>query len=408
VTKVAFASTLLVASTFILSKIENPIFTPIEATRQESNGYAFPIEKLKEPHPGKNAVVLVSCGSFNPPTNLHLQLLEGTKDYLEQTQNTDVILGVMSPVHDAYGKKGLLPIHHRLKFVEICTRDSKWIALDDWEAKQDKYSTTVTVLRHIDEYVKRNVVDPRNVRVMLVCGADLLESFNRPGLWATADQEEILSKFGVCVLERGDLKLNELIYGNDIMFKNMVSSFHRSHLFRVTFTLYQISSPTTFLQPKFDNLSKEDTLSNICVQRVSKITSQLTIYSNKSSGVFPSNHRHREKSFISQSKFQPIRFDHFSTQNMPKQIHEIKDFLKKANQKDASAIVIHKNKGARKQKFKLRTKSYLYTLVLRDAEKSTKLRQSLPPSIKVREIGPGRTKSVKKDKKDTKKKTEKK
>lgn len=185
------------------------------------------MDKLKEPTPGKPAVVLVSCGSFNPPTNLHLQLLEGTKDYLEKTQNSDVILGIMSPVHDAYGKKGLLPSYHRLNFVDICTRDSKWISLDRWEAKQQKYSTTVTVLRHIDEEVKRNVVNPANVRVMLVCGADLLESFNRPGLWAVEDQEEILTRFGVCVLERGGLNLNELIYGNDIMFKHMVRNHNR-------------------------------------------------------------------------------------------------------------------------------------------------------------------------------------
>jgi nicotinate (nicotinamide) nucleotide adenylyltransferase len=183
--------------------------------------YKFPTAKLKKPVPGRKSVVLVSCGSFNPPTNLHLQLLEGIKDHLEKTQDVDVILGVISPVHDAYGKKGLLPSEHRIQFVDICTKDSKWITMDTWEANRDKYSTTVTVLRHIDESVKANAPNS-NIRTMLVCGADLLESFNRPGLWAPEDQEEILSKFGVCVLERGGLNLQELIYGNDVMYKNMV------------------------------------------------------------------------------------------------------------------------------------------------------------------------------------------
>lgn len=126
----------------------------------------------------------------------------------------------MSPVHDGYGKKGLLPYAHRSNMVDICAEDSNWITLDSWEGKQSGYSTTVKVLRHVDEEVKKRQKNPEKVRVVLVCGADLLESFNKPGLWATEDQEEILSRFGVAVLERGNLNLNELIFGNDLMSKH--------------------------------------------------------------------------------------------------------------------------------------------------------------------------------------------
>eukprot|EP01080_Neovahlkampfia_damariscottae_P010591 gene10591-3109_t len=73
---------------------------------------------------------------------------------------------------------------------------------------------------------------------------------------------------------------------------------------------------------------------------------------------------------------------------MPKQITEIKDFLRKARQQDASKVTIYKKKqDSRKLKFKLRTKQYLYTLVLRDEEKAARLKQSLPPNLPVKEIG---------------------
>lgn len=57
----------------------------------------------------------------------------------------------------------------------------------------------------------------------------------------------------------------------------------------------------------------------------------------------------------------------------------------KPRQTSASA----KGKGAKtitQTKFKVRCSRYLYTLVLNDAEKAEKLKQSLPPTLKVEEI----------------------
>ena len=61
----------------------------------------------------------------------------------------------------------------------------------------------------------------------------------------------------------------------------------------------------------------------------------------------------------------------------PKQIHEIKDFLLTARRKDAKSVKIMKTKSY--VKFKVRCSKYLYTLVVKDAEKADKLKQSLPP-----------------------------
>ena len=75
----------------------------------------------------KSRIVLVLCGSFNPITHLHLRMfgeydcmvdtcssvannrvaiaLERARDILQQTGKYKVEGGIISPVHDAYGKK---------------------------------------------------------------------------------------------------------------------------------------------------------------------------------------------------------------------------------------------------------------------------------------------------------------
>ncbi|CAB4316645.1 unnamed protein product [Prunus armeniaca] len=63
---------------------------------------------------------------------------------------------------------------------------------------------------------------------------------------------------------------------------------------------------------------------------------------------------------------------------MPKQIHEIKDFLLTARRKDARSVKIKRSKDA--VKFKVRCSKYLYTLCVFDTEKADKLKQSLPPA----------------------------
>ncbi|KAI3828673.1 hypothetical protein L1987_02781 [Smallanthus sonchifolius] len=62
---------------------------------------------------------------------------------------------------------------------------------------------------------------------------------------------------------------------------------------------------------------------------------------------------------------------------MPKQIHEIKDFLLTARRKDARSVKIKRSKDV--VKFKVRCSKYLYTLCVFDKEKADKLKQSLPP-----------------------------
>ncbi|KAJ1332679.1 60S ribosomal protein L38 [Batrachochytrium salamandrivorans] len=66
-----------------------------------------------------------------------------------------------------------------------------------------------------------------------------------------------------------------------------------------------------------------------------------------------------------------------SSMQAPKQIKEIKEFLLTCKRKDAQSVKVKKT--GTQHKFKVRCSKYLYTLVVADAEKAEKLKQSLPP-----------------------------
>jgi nicotinamide mononucleotide adenylyltransferase len=53
------------------------------------------------------------------------------------TNPWEVIGGFISPTHDAYGKKSLAPMRHRINMTELALRDSDWINVDTWECAQE-------------------------------------------------------------------------------------------------------------------------------------------------------------------------------------------------------------------------------------------------------------------------------
>ncbi|KAJ3573619.1 hypothetical protein NP233_g2330 [Leucocoprinus birnbaumii] len=76
---------------------------------------------------------------------------------------------------------------------------------------------------------------------------------------------------------------------------------------------------------------------------------------------------------------------------MPKEIRDIKEFIKITQRKDASQARIKKipskvQNGKTKTKFKVRCSRYLYTLSVDDPEKAEKLQQSLPPGLTIVEV----------------------
>ena len=70
--------------------------------------------------------------------------------------------------------------------------------------------------------------------------------------------------------------------------------------------------------------------------------------------------------------------------SQPKELNDIRDFLRKARLRDAKSVKIKKTKTT--VKFKIRCSRYLYTLRVTDAEKADKLTQSLPPGLQRKDI----------------------
>jgi nicotinamide mononucleotide adenylyltransferase len=186
-----------------------------------------------------NKIVLLGCGSFNPITPMHLRMFEIAKDHFEQNDSCEVIGGIVSPVHDAYGKKGLVLQKHRLTMIRLALQSSKWIRLSEWETQQEEWSRTKNVLQFHQNYLNsvirdlngviannlpswipegiRNNKDP--VRVKLLCGADLLESLSTPGLWDTEDLEAILGQHGIVVVTRSGCNPEQFVFDSDLLSK---------------------------------------------------------------------------------------------------------------------------------------------------------------------------------------------
>jgi len=166
---------------------------------------------------GKTRVVLALCGSMSPITFLHLRMFELARDWLQTTNKYAVEGGIISPVHDAYGKKGLVPSRHRVAMCELATKNSKWIKVDPWETQQSGWTETVKVLAHLQQKVECEST-AQKPQVKLLCGADLLESFATPGLWKDEDIKDILEQFGLVVISRFGSNPEQFIYQSDQLF----------------------------------------------------------------------------------------------------------------------------------------------------------------------------------------------
>ncbi|XP_062283299.1 nicotinamide/nicotinic acid mononucleotide adenylyltransferase 1 [Scomber scombrus] len=195
----------------------------------------------------KTRVVLLACGSFNPITNLHLRMFELARDHLEDTGQYRVVKGIISAVGDAYKKKGLIEACHRLEMARLSTENSDWITVDSWESSQPEWLETAKVVRHHYEelhtaeqynddvdtvkYAKKRRMQEDsfegasehkrrgNTHLMLLCGADVLESFGIPNLWKQEDIAEILGRYGLVCITRSGSDPYKFIHQSDMLWK---------------------------------------------------------------------------------------------------------------------------------------------------------------------------------------------
>ncbi|KAJ2941594.1 hypothetical protein O0L34_g14648 [Tuta absoluta] len=206
-------------------------------------------------------IVLMACGSFSPPTYMHLRMFEIAKDHIHSLGLGTVVGGIVSPVHDAYGKKDLVAAHHRIAMLKLALRSSQWIKVSEWETQQTGWTRTKISMQYHQDTINNciapvidNNTDPPSwlpddilnlnndmcdrdgsiegnkdrVTVKLLCGADLLESFATPGLWSDEDLETIVGRHGLVVVTRAGCDPGKFIYDSDMLYK------HRKNITQVT------------------------------------------------------------------------------------------------------------------------------------------------------------------------------
>eukprot|EP01006_Ploeotia_vitrea_P056734 TRINITY_DN68123_c2_g8_i1.p1 TRINITY_DN68123_c2_g8~~TRINITY_DN68123_c2_g8_i1.p1 ORF type:complete len:257 (+),score=46.08 TRINITY_DN68123_c2_g8_i1:52-822(+) len=177
--------------------------------------YKFPSEKLvKDVEAGKTPLVLVACGSFNPPHIMHLRMFEEARNALAGSE-FQIVGGFLSPVNPNYKKPTLAPFPHRLAMTQAAVESSSWLVTDAWEGLQPEYQRTLWVLKHMRKEIDA-IYGAGKCAIRLLCGADLLQSFASPGVWVPSMIQEIFCDFGVVVLQRpGSKPIDDMLKGDD-------------------------------------------------------------------------------------------------------------------------------------------------------------------------------------------------
>ncbi|KAI9030406.1 hypothetical protein DFJ74DRAFT_656484 [Hyaloraphidium curvatum] len=217
-----------------VSRLASPrLLASFRGTRQMANsvfprvpdppGYVFPRSKLRTSlqDPSKEPLVILACGSYSPITYLHLRMFEMARDYVvDFMPQYEVVGGYFSPVGDGYGKKGLAAGDHRVRMLELATASSPWLMVDPWEALIKDYTKTAFVMDHVEDEVNRDSQLGRPVKVMLLAGADLIESFGVPDLWATDHLHHICGRFGCLIIDREGSDAADFMMTSDVLYQH--------------------------------------------------------------------------------------------------------------------------------------------------------------------------------------------
>lgn len=132
---------------------------------------------------------LAFFGAFNPPTQAHLNLA-----YLAMTKTgTEQVLFVPSKsvyIRDEQGKDFAYSDRQRLDMLLKAAENRPWMAVTDWEMRQERQPRTYTTLCHLRE---------EGYAAKLLMGSDKLPELEYTWLHV----HEIAREFGIVCLTRG-------------------------------------------------------------------------------------------------------------------------------------------------------------------------------------------------------------
>ncbi|QRV96843.1 cytidylyltransferase domain-containing protein [Ceratobasidium sp. AG-Ba] len=163
------------------------------------------------------------------------------KDIIIERGAHEVIGGYLSPVSDMYKKPDLAPAVHRIQMCALAVDNSSdWLMVDPWEVYQMGYTRTAFVLEHFDLELNGGRSGGiltrdggrKKIKVMLLVGGDLVQSFCAPGVWPLQSLRIVLRDFGCVVIERTGSDARELLLSHTILHE------HRDNIIIVKQLIY--------------------------------------------------------------------------------------------------------------------------------------------------------------------------
>lgn len=147
-------------------------------------------------------------------------MFEMAADYAKFQTDFEVMGGYLSPVSDAYKKQGLASATHRVRMCELGVDEHPggWIMVDPWEARQSEYVETAKVLDHFAHEINEVLGGAQRpdgsrvpMRLMLLAGADLVQTMSTPGVWSPDDLDHILRGYGAFIVERAGTDIDDAL-----------------------------------------------------------------------------------------------------------------------------------------------------------------------------------------------------
>ncbi|XP_039048567.1 nicotinamide/nicotinic acid mononucleotide adenylyltransferase-like [Hibiscus syriacus] len=83
------------------------------------------------------------------------------------------------------------------------------------------FQLSLTVLNQVKSFLTEGgLIRKESLKVMLVCGSDLLQSFSIPGFWIPEQVRAICKDYGVVCIRREGQDLENIISGDEILNEN--------------------------------------------------------------------------------------------------------------------------------------------------------------------------------------------
>ena len=149
--------------------------------------------------------VLAFFGAFNPPTMAHLELA----DYARQKTGREGVVFVPSRtdyIRNDQGKDAAYTNDERMEMLRRLAEKRPWMAVSDWELRQEEQPRTYRTLCHLRE---------EGFEPTLLMGSDKLRELSS----AWRNVPEIAGEFGIVCLARGNDSCREIIRNDPFLEK---------------------------------------------------------------------------------------------------------------------------------------------------------------------------------------------